>query len=157
MESSQEYFDPYSEFSPNYSDLTYDEETDQFSSNGSPIELEDNVRQLVSHLVTDGQDPVQSLRQVLESMMQPPPETRDDLISEDPDSEIHDDYEFWRDALLWKQYAKNQQQRPLRSLQGWVVIPAKLASGLRTDSRRKPLPMIWLPACALSQFAHYFE
>lgn len=153
----EDYFDPFSEFSESYSDLQYDQSTDQYSCAGSPIEVSDDVKQRVSQLVDDGLDPVQSLRSILESMMPPPPETRDDLISENPDSEIHEDFEFWRDALLWKQYAKNHQQRPLRSLEGWVVIPANLASGLRTDSRRKPLPMIWLPESALSQFSHYFN
>nr|QCF59312.1 hypothetical protein 1 [Kirkovirus sp.] len=147
-----------------FNELAYDPEQFgiddryNFTYEGKIIDIPSEVSSQVEQDAINGKDPTHSLKSLMEQYLQDnSPQSRYEMIKEEPNREVYENYEFWHDVVPFKAFKKNEQMTTLSNLAGWVVIPARNVGVLRNDSRRKPTPLIYLPHEAMSNFDKHFN
>lgn len=145
-----DYFDPFNEYVPDYSDYVYNIEDGQlYGDDGEPVDSP--VTSICENMVEQGQDPNVTLKSLLEAEFQKSNEKDvqdpSDVLPEMPYRRI-DDRIFFNDSALARSVLTAEQQCSNKKLTGWILLPARNVATIRsrTSNHDKCNPVLYIPA-----------
>lgn len=150
--------DPFGEFYPEESDIEVTEDG-IVTVSGETYDPPPHLIQQAIEQTPPNSSPAPKLKQLLiKHLEEQLPQTREEIINQEPNSIFYEDgHQFWKDVIAFKSFMKECQHRPLRQLEGWLVIPANKAQYIRNTAHAKgPVSVVYVPEEALSAFRAHF-
>lgn len=154
MEEGQPIFDPFSDYTPDFSEYTYDAETNQIiDPEGNPYESD--VSNICSQIVTQtGELGQQTLKQLLESAFEnsKPVPTDPSEIMPAQIFQLEEQFTYFEDASFAAPSLRSLQNCMTKHLSGYLLLPAKFVCRIRTRNSNHdvPTPLVWVPAETIS-------
>ena len=138
-----EYFDPFMEMVPDFSNYSWDPEVGIINSEGQPYQCE-NVSNICQNIAESGDDPNQSLKSLLEAEFQKNREEPTDPVDIVPDSifQIVEDGIYFKDSAFVSATLTSLQQCRRKDVQGYIIMPARFSS--RIANHNVPTPVFFI-------------
>lgn len=146
-------FDPLMETVPDIYSGKYDVEKEVFVTKGREIEVPEDMKQTVTTMVENNQDPTPTLKSVLEELIaKEAPQTIDDAFPQTIFEEHDDGAVFFPDACFAAPYLRSKQKCLQKHLKGYIVIPASFSTRLRSrkGNHARVTPCMYYPHTAFN-------
>ena len=136
-----EYFDPFQDMVPDYSNYSWDPEIGIIDNQGQPYSCE-SVSLMCQSISESGEDPNQSLKSLLEAEFQKTREEVSDPVDIVPDSifQIVDDGIYFKDSAFVSATLTSLQQCRRKDVQGYIIMPARYCSRIRSRAANHNVP-----------------
>lgn len=146
-----EYFDPFGDYVPDYEGFYFDlQDMNIHSPDGEIYPNSPSTQQQCQQLVQSEVDPNPTLRSLLEAEFQankPPVEDPQDVMPERFFQKL-DPFIYFNDTAFAGTYLRSDQNCSNRDLSGYVLLPARYISRIRSrfSNHSKPTDCAWLPS-----------
>lgn len=150
MEDGQPIFDPFSDYTPDFSEYTFDVETNQIiDPEGNPYTS--NVTNICSQIISQtGELNQPTLKQLLESEFENSKPTPTDPSEIMPAQlfQLEEQFTYFEDASFAAPSLRSLQSCMTKHLTGYLILPAKFVCRIRTRNSNHdvPTPLVWVPA-----------
>ena len=150
MEDGQTLFDPFSDYTPDFSGYTFNMETNQvLDSEGNPYPS--NVSNVCSQILSQtGELSQPTLKQLLESEFEnsKPSYTDPSEIMPQKIFQLEDQFTYFEDSSFAAPSLRSLQNCMTKHLDGYLIIPAKYVCRIRTRNSNHdiPTPLVWVPS-----------
>ena len=147
MSSPPQIFDPFGDWSPDFSDYTFSYEDQKiYSPTGEPYDSQ--LISTCSQMWESGTDPNLSLKQLLESEFaaSKPDVTDPTDVMPDRAFETTTDFTFFEDASFAGPILRSVQNSKTKDLTGYFILPAKYCTRIRSRANNHsiPTPLVWV-------------
>lgn len=157
-----EFFDPFQDYVPDFSEHYFDFESDQIIDGNSGFPYDDpDVQNACKSLVASGTDPNPTLRQLLEAHFEknrPPVSDATDLMPAKIYERRGDSIYFPDAAFCGPTLRSEQSVSKTRDLEGFLVLPARYCTAIRSrrSNHDTPTPVLYLKSVD-SEISALFE
>ena len=141
-------FDPFSEYTPDFSEFTIDYNSQSILDDHGEVYNSQVATQQVQSLIQQDIDPQPTLKQLLEAAFQAekqPPSDPTDLMPEQV-FQKHENFIHFHDSSFAGPYLRSEFNCKNKDLPGYIILPAPLIPRIRSrgSNHQLPTPIIWV-------------